>query len=50
MAALSGMNLGPIMDWTPNNGLFQRYKIFKEYPISFMDLSMKFQKNTSAIT
>ena len=28
--SLAGMDLGPKMDWTLDNGLYQRFKVFKE--------------------
>ena len=28
--SLVGMDLGPKMDWTLDNGLYQRFKVFKE--------------------
>ena len=27
--SLAGMDLGPKMDWTLDNGLYQRFKVFK---------------------
>ena len=28
--SLAGMDLGPKMDWTLDNGLYQRFKVFKK--------------------
>ena len=28
--SLAGMDLGPNMDWTLHNGLYQRFKVFNE--------------------
>ena len=28
--SLAGIDLGPKMDWTLDNGLYQRFKVFKE--------------------
>ena len=34
--SLAGMDLGPKMDWTLDNGLYQRFKVFKERCIDIL--------------
>ena len=34
--SLAGMDLGPKMDWTLDNGLYQRFKVFKEMCIDIL--------------
>ena len=34
--SLVGMDLGPKMDWTLHNGLYQRFKVFKERCIDIL--------------
>ena len=34
--SLAGMDLGPTMDWTLDNGLYQRFKVFKERCIDIL--------------
>ena len=34
--SLVGMDLGPKMDWTLDNGLYQRFKVFKERCIDIL--------------
>ena len=34
--SLVGMDLGPRMDWTLDNGLYQRLKVFKERCIDIL--------------
>ena len=34
--SLVGMDLGPKMDWTLDNGLYQRFKVFKEKCIDIL--------------
>ena len=38
--SLSGMDLGPKMDWTLDNGLYQRFKVFKERCIDILSGSL----------
>ena len=33
---LAGVDLGPKMDWTLDNGLYQRFKVFKERCIDIL--------------
>ena len=34
--SLAGMDLGPRMNWTLDNGLYQRFKVFKERCIDIL--------------
>ena len=34
--SLAGMDLGPKMDWTLDNGLYQRFKVFKDRCIDIL--------------
>ena len=34
--SLAGMDLGPRMDWTLDDGLYQRFKVFKERYIDIL--------------
>ena len=34
--SLAGIDLGPKMDWTIDNGLYQRFKVFKERSIDIL--------------
>ena len=34
--SLAGMDLGPQMDWMQHNGLYQRFKVFKERCIDIL--------------
>ena len=34
--SLAGMDLGPMMDWTLHNRLYQRFKVFKERCIDIL--------------
>ena len=39
--SLAGMALGPKMDWTLDNGLYQRFKVFKDRCISILSGPLK---------
>ena len=36
--SIAGMDLGPHMDWTLDNGLYQRFKVFKERCIDILSV------------
>ena len=38
--SLAGMDLGPKMDWTLDNGLYQRFKVFKEMCIDILSVPL----------